>query len=418
MSDTAWKPKRVSGGTTDSPIAAFKVELSIHCAETKKTLEEIVAGTKEFQVKDGKDTTSPSILILELEDNPEETYSVIRDLTKVARGTEIFLTASNFESAVLLEAMRAGAKEFLSQPIRKNEVDDAFARFQARVIATPETSSDIKKEGKILAFFGGKGGVGTTCVAVNTAAALMRLPNNPSVVLVDVNQHGGDLPLYLDLQPSHSFRDIAADPSRLDQAFLFRILTKDESGLQVLASGYDDLSTGRLSPDCVESTLRILQTNFDYVVIDCGYVMDLTTKKAIELSSGIWVVSSLLVPVVHRTKRILDLLRGSGYGQEKVKLIFNRYSPEDNEVLRETEDALKCKASWVVPNDYPSASGAINNGTPVSLFVPKTPIAKCFHEVATSICQSPHAKKDAVPWVDRLRGIMVGRSKVKRAQAS
>ena len=132
-----------------------------------------------------------------------------------------------------------------------------------------------------MALFGGKGGVGTTSIAVNLASALRQLPGNPSVILVDVNQHGGDLPLYLDLQPNHSFRDIAADLSRLDPAFLVRVLTKCESGLQVLPSGYDDLSTGRLNPDCVEATLKLLQSSFDYVVIDCGHVLDLTTKKSL-----------------------------------------------------------------------------------------------------------------------------------------
>ena len=97
---------------------------------------------------------------------------------------------------------------------------------------------------RVITVASGKGGVGTTSIAVNLAAALRNRPDQPTVALVDVNQHGGDLPLYLDLQPNHSFRDIATDLSRLDQAFLIRILTKTESGLQVLASGYDDLSTG------------------------------------------------------------------------------------------------------------------------------------------------------------------------------
>ena len=402
MADTNWKPKRVSGATADSSVAAFKVELSIQCAESKKALEAIVAEQKEFEVKDAKDTTTPSLLILELQDNPEETFSVIRDLTKVARGTEIFLTAPNLDSAVLLDAMRAGAKEFLAQPIQKKEVEDAFARFQERASAKPENESATKKEGKVLAFFGGKGGVGTTCIAVNTAAALMSLPSQPRVVLVDVNQHGGDLPLYLDIHPTHSFRDIAADPSRVDQAFLFRILTKYESGLQILASGYDDLSTGRLSPDCVESVLRMLQANFDYIVLDCGHVLDLTTKKALELSSSIMVTSTLMVPVVHRTKRILDLLRGSGFPQNKLRLIMNRFLSAEKDVLVETEDILKQKAHWMVPNDYPTVSHSVNSGKPLIETAPKTSVGKSYMNFAQSFDESENVsqgKSSVLGWL-------------------
>jgi pilus assembly protein CpaE len=384
MSDTAWKPKSAFGGKADSTLRAFKVELSIQCAETKKALEKIVADTENFSVKDSTDTTSPALLILELQENPEETFSLIRDLNKTESATEIFLTASKLDSAILLEAMRVGAKEYLAQPIQKKEVEEALARFHERAILATEKRVATKKAGKILAFFGGKGGVGTTSAAVNTAAALMNLPKKPRVVLVDVNQHGGDLPLYLDLQPSHSFRDIAADLTRLDQALLIRLLTKCESGLQVLPSGYDDLSTGRLNPDCVEATLKLLQSNFDYIVIDCGHVLDLTTKKSLELATWINVTSTLMVPVVHRTKRILELLRGSGFPPQKLRLIMTRYVSSEKDVLEETEEILKQKAYWLFPNDYPSVSQAVNSGKPLIEIAPKTSVGKSFMNFASS----------------------------------
>jgi pilus assembly protein CpaE len=402
MSDTAWKPKRVTDRPADLTGKVFKVELSIQCTETKKALEGIVAEKEAFQIKDSKDTDPSSLLILELNENPEETFSVIRDLTKLAKGTEIFLTASQLDSGILLEAMRAGAKEFLAQPIQKKEVEDALARFQERAMASLEKKGEANVAAKVLAFFGGKGGVGTTSIAVNVAAALMNLPAKPRVALVDVNQHGGDLPLYLDLQPSHSFRDIAADPSRLDQAFLIRLLTKSESGLQVLPSGYDDLSTGRLSPDCVEATLKLLQASFDYVVIDCGHVLDLTTKKALELATYIHVTSTLMVPVVHRTKRILELLRGSGFPQSKLRLIMNRYLSGEKDVLVETEEILKQKSHWLFPNDYPSVSHSVNSGKPLIETAPKTSVGKSYMAFASSFDDQqnkPQGKSSVLGWL-------------------
>ena len=148
MSDTAWKPKRAVDGIQHSTMTAFTVELSIQCAETKKALEEVVAENEQFQIKDSTDTTGPALLILELQDNHEETFSIIRDLTKVARGTEIFLTASKLDSAILLEAMRAGAKEYLAQPIQKQEVEEAFSRFQERAVSAAEANDVVVLAGK------------------------------------------------------------------------------------------------------------------------------------------------------------------------------------------------------------------------------------------------------------------------------
>jgi pilus assembly protein CpaE len=384
MKDKTWKPKRVSGDSSTSPSGVPVIELSIRTAECKATLESIIREIDGVRLKENKEHAVPTLVIMELEDNAEDTFSLIREMGKLNKGTEIFLTASKLDSGILLEAMRAGAKEFLAQPIQKSEVVEAIMRFMDRIVAHESKGDGQRKSGKLLAFFGGKGGVGTTSIAVNVAAAINALPNNPSVVLVDVNQHGGDLPLYLDLQPNHSFRDIATDLSRLDQAFLIRVLTKTDMGVQVLPSGYDDLSTGRLSPDCVEATLRLLQATFDYVILDCGHVLDLTTKKALELSTLILVTSTLMVPVVHRTKRILELLRGSGFPPNKIRLIMNRFLSSEQDVLKETEEILKQKTFWMFPNDYPSASQAVNGGKPLIDVAPRSAVAKSYRDIAHS----------------------------------
>jgi pilus assembly protein CpaE len=407
MKDKTWKPKRVAGDSSSASSVVPVIELSIRSAECKATLESIIREMEGVRLKESQDSVVPALLMMELEDNPEETFSLIREMGKLNKGTEIFLTASKLDSVLLLEAMRAGAKEFLAQPVQKQEVVDAIKRFLDRVSGQVSKAEGQRKSGKILAFFGGKGGVGTTSIAVNVAAAVKALPNSPSVALVDVNQHGGDLPLYLDLQPNHSFRDIATDLSRLDQAFLIRVLTKTELGIQVLPSGYDDLSTGRLSPDCVEATLRILQANFDYVILDCGHVLDLTTKKALELATLILVTSTLMVPVVHRTKRILELLRGSGFPQNKIRLVMNRFLAAEQDVLKETEEILKQQAFWLFPNDYPSASQAVNSGKPLIDVAPRSAVAKSYRDIANSFDEqnSQQASKvSLVAWLNPFKG--------------
>ena len=407
--DKSWKPKRTSDGSTESQAANHVVEISVQSSECKAALEKAFDDIPEVTINKGPARSAASIVVLELSDKPKETFETIREMVQGGNGPEIFLTAPSFDSAVLLEAMRTGAKEFFTQPIQKKEVLEAVGRYLERATVKGTPSTERRKEGKILAFFGGKGGVGTTSIAVNLAASLNMLPSKPSVVLVDVNQHGGDLPLYLDIQPTHSFRDISADLSRLDQAFLLRVLAKTEMGIHVLPSGYDDLSTGRLNPDCVEATLNLLKTRFDYVVLDCGHVLDLTTKKALEVANSIMVTSTLMVPVVHRTKRILELLRGSGFPQSKIQLVMNRYLSAEQDVLHETEEILKQKAFWLIPNDYPSASQSVNGGKPLIDVAPRSAVAKTYRELACSFdgTTATVAKKGLVSWLNPFKSRQV-----------
>jgi len=420
MSQQSWKPVRLGadqeGKKSDNVSAHILVDLVIYQEAVKKTFKDILDAHPEFRVKDSNDTAVPRLVILELDEDPAKTFSFVESVIQEVDGREIFLTSPRTDSSLLLEALRAGAKEFFPQPLQRDDIEVALKKCVARSHHTPQEPQ--KKIGHLISVLGGKGGVGTTSVAVNLALTLQKVAPRRSVVLVEVNQHGGDLAIFLDLQASNSLRDIASDLSRLDAALLNQILSKHSSGIRILPSGYDDLSSGRLSPDSIEPILKLLQSLFDQVVIDCGHVLDLSTKKAVEMSTTVLVVSTLIVPVVHRTKRILDLLRNSGVDAGKVKVVFNRYSSDEKEVLKETEDALKLKTAWVIANDYPASSGAINNGTPLVLASPRSPITRAIHDMVVKMGYGEEDNKECSNWVGRLRGIMGGRAKPKQVQAS
>src|SRR5210317_907780 len=129
MNDKTWKPKRVGGDSSSAPSGVPVIELSIRSTECQANLESMIREIEGVRLKDRQEAAVPALIIMELEDNPEDTYTLIREMGKLHKGTEIFLTTSRLDSTILLEAMRAGAKEFLAQPLKKQEVVDAISRF-------------------------------------------------------------------------------------------------------------------------------------------------------------------------------------------------------------------------------------------------------------------------------------------------
>lgn len=420
MSQEAWKPVRVSNGTPEGTKGAsggqFLVDLVIYNPEVKKVFEGIIEAHSNLRIKAPNDSAVAQLVILELDEDPTESFSFIETVVQAVDGREVFLSSPRTDSKVLLEAIRAGAKEFFPQPIQQSEVEVALDKFVTR--CQQNTKEQTQKVGNILCVLGGKGGVGTTSVAVNLGIGLQLASSTGSVVLVELNQNGGDLAIFLDVQSTHSLRDLGSDLTRLDLALLTRVLSKHSSGVHILPSGYDDLSSGRLSPDSVEPIVKLLQSVFDHVVIDCGHVLDLPAKKAIEMASTIMVLSTLVVPVVHRTKKILDLLRNSGIDSKKIRVVFNRFSSEEQEVLRETEETLKIDSSFVIPNDDVTARDSVNNGTPLIESAPRTPIAKVFHDMVMALGFGSQDKKEEGNWMGRLRGMMNGRGASKPAGVS
>ena len=123
---------------------------------------------------------------------------------------------------VILSAMRAGAREFLSLPLSATELSDAIGRVRSQ---SSQHASSKSEETQVLAVGGVSGGVGSTSIAVNLAAALASGVNR-SVVLIDLDISLGDADIFLDSIPEYTLADVTQNIDRLDLSLLKKSLTK------------------------------------------------------------------------------------------------------------------------------------------------------------------------------------------------
>ncbi|HYC55185.1 MAG TPA: AAA family ATPase [Candidatus Binatia bacterium] len=362
------------------------VRLEIDNPGVRQALEQYVASLGEFALQREEDPGLPQLLILGLDEtNPSETFARIRSVQQTSPSTDIFLTAGRADPQLLLEVLRAGVKEFLTQPLRPEEVQHAFQRFRER--HAEANAGELKRSGKILSVIGGKSGVGTTTVASNLAVAL-QAGGSRAVAVVDLNLRGGDVPAFFDINPLRSIRDIELDLSRLDNTFLATMMSKHSSGIEVLALGDGDLAGVHVSAECVDRTLKLMRAMYDFVVVDCGHNIDMATYSSLGLSASVLLVSTLSVPVVRRTKRLLDQLRGedgSGLEGSSFYLLVNAYTDREELILTETKDVLQLKPQWLLPRDFDTATDALNNGRPVVEFAPRSALSKGVIKVASDL---------------------------------
>jgi pilus assembly protein CpaE len=165
----------------------------------------------------------------------------------------ILALSSTTDPDRLLGAMRAGYSEFLGKPFNSDEFIDALTRLDYRWTANVSRPAN---SGKILSFFGAKGGVGTTTLAVHLAMYLVR-GLGKKVLLIDNHAQLGHVVLYLGMDGSnHHFYDLLQNVSRLDQELLRGFIATHGSGLDVLSS--PDVYGGSWKTDShsVERTLR------------------------------------------------------------------------------------------------------------------------------------------------------------------
>lgn len=408
--------KTVSDNNVHSLQFSILVELAITQPSAKAIIRSILQESVDFQVLESFEQSVPQVTILEIDADPQRAMETIRSLQSVRPVRDIFLTGPPPDSAVLMEALRAGVKEYFPYPVDPQAVSQALRRYaESRV--SPEFK-DGPPAGRIVSVMGSSGGLGTTSLAVNLAVSLKDQESEKSVVLVEVDQQSGNLPVYLDLTPSYSFQDITKDFPRLDDTLIKKFLIEHESGIQVLPSGYDNFHAGRLEAFGVKETIALLSSLFDYVVIDVGHTLDAPSLEALSRSNLILLVSTLQVPVVHRTEGLLQALKQQGV-EGQVELVVNQYRVEDAQLIEETESVLQHRVAWRLPEDGLSARQAINQGTPCVLSHPKSAIAKSYSGLARSVSGNAVLSMGNSKLMGHLQKlIQYGRAKLHLAKAS
>ncbi len=148
-----------------------------------------------------------------------------------------------------------------------------------------KVSNGSYKEGKIINVIGSKGGVGTTTIAVNLAVCLAEKERIRSVALVDMNLLFGDVPLFLEIEPTYNWSDITDCISRLNDVLLRDILSVDASGVCVLPSPSYLSTQNVVTPEIIEHLLLLLRRVFDFVIIDGGQPLDDISFPSVDSSS-------------------------------------------------------------------------------------------------------------------------------------
>jgi len=366
---------------------SLRIKIEVKNINVRNKLEEIIRTTEGVQVQRSDDTRRSNLLIFELADDTGNEFQHVQFLLNTDAVDEVFLTSEKPDQAVLMQAIRTGVQEFLSQPLKKEEVEQALERFKKR--QEKSQKKEPVKFGQTLNVIGSKGGVGTTTVAVNLAVSLAEKKDVESVALVDMNMLFGEIPLFLEVKPRHHLGELVKHITRLDTTFLMNSLSKSSAGVYVLPSANHLDGYEPVNPKVMDRVINLMKTMFDFVVIDGGQTLDRQVSlKILEMSDIALLVSVLSLPCLSNTDKLLKSFSNLGYPVEKlIRVVINRYLKNAEISLKDAEAAINKKIFWTIPNDFKTTLSAINQGKPLSQIAKRAPITKNLKELADIIIE-------------------------------
>jgi pilus assembly protein CpaE len=319
----------------------------------------------------------PSAAIIALSENSHSSLKFIERLAAECPSTALISAAHNASPDMIIQSLRAGAREFLRLPISGEELRTVMERVAAFASAQVEKP---KAKGKMVAVFSSKGGCGTSFVATNLAASAAA-----KTVLVDLNLQAGDLPLFLGVDPKYSIADMVENRAQLDDSLISSFVTPYSSHLSLLAAPKQADSADEIEPEHIFTVLQRLRESYEYVVIDPQHTFDSITLAALDQSDEILLVLTLDIPAIRSTQRALEIFDRLGYPRKKVRIVVNRWSKQIDIDLREVEKFLGEPVIGFIPSDYQVAVTSINLGQPLVIAEPNSKIAQEIRGVSQRI---------------------------------
>src|SRR5437868_6054665 len=298
---------------TAPKIAAGRLPLMAFVdSESERVLQEssavlgrcvIMRGGIEKAVEYLTQQRSPQLLIVDIS-GVDMPLSLIQTLADVCEpGTDVVALGDRDSVALYRDLIEAGISNYIVKPLTRDLLSKLLAPKTAKV---PKVSVKL---GKVVAFTGARGGVGTTTLAANLAWNLANRQGR-RVALVDLDLQSGDCALLFNVENTPGFRDALANPLRLDHLLLDRLMTRVGERLSVLGSEEPLEANIQVTAAAIDTLFSALRTQFHYIIVDVPRIPAPAYRRALEMADRRIIVVDQTMRSMRDAVRVAKLFDG------------------------------------------------------------------------------------------------------------
>jgi pilus assembly protein CpaE len=317
-----------------------------------------------------KDKKTPNLLIFLLDDITVDALNQLTALPSAGRPALLVIAEDNDRQQMRL-AMQAGARDFFTDPINKQELHSSLNRiiFDLR--------RGRSQQGVLTAVINAKGGSGGSFLACNFAH-VAAVASDSSIVLMDFDLQFGAQSLNLDLKPQHTIVEALNDVTQLDFDAIDAYMAQHKSGLRLLSTVHEQLVLpGEIAVENLDQLLTLTTSNYDRVFIDLPRQIDSLSATILERADQIVIVVQQSLAHMRDAKRLSRILKSEfNIAGKNIIIVVNRYDANASLQLKDIQATLDCPELFTIPNDYERVAQSTNLGIPLYDYARHSSITK------------------------------------------
>ncbi len=305
-------------------------------------------------------TRMPDVLLLRFDPEHLAELATLAEKDPAAR-PPLVVVGPPANPEVMRLAIRSGAKDFLVEPLRPEDLIESLGRVRR------EPRGDAERTpGQLDVVVGAAGGVGSSFIACNLAHLTVATAAR-SCLLLDLDVNYAPLAHFLDLNPERGLIEALEALETLDEHALQGYVSKHRSGLHVMCTVPKSVVLSRdLQAERLAKLLQVLTAQYQHVIVDSPHHIDPLNATVFGMARSVLLVLQQSVLHVKNAARLLSILtKELALPRERVRIVVNRYSKRSTVQLEDIQRALDFPKVLAVPNHYKLSLDSIDTAMPL-----------------------------------------------------
>ena len=299
---------------------------------------------------------TPNLLIVETRLGGREALEQLDRLAEVCdAATKVVVVGRVNDVELYRDLLRRGASEYLVAPLDPIHLIE--------VISGLYSDPERRPIGRVIAFIGARGGVGSSTLCHNVGWCIAE-ELSINTTIVDFDLPFGTVALNFNDEAGQTVADALATPERLDDVLLERILLKRGEYLSLFAAPASIEREYEHGFEAYESVLDAVRQSSPCVMVDLPHHWTPWIKATLIGADEIVVVASPDLASLRNTKNILDLLRLNRPNDTPPRVVLNKVGVAKRPEIpaKDFAETIGHEPALVLPYDPRLFGQAANNG--------------------------------------------------------